>query len=122
MTNPIIPTWLFYFASVVDNIRSLGWFAVFFCAAACFLVFTFGLCESKDSAEEEKNLRLLAIYGIALLISISVVVIIPSRGDIQAMIANRYVTQQNLEGYDGTLAEMIDAILDKVKAMMRQGK
>lgn len=115
MNEPIISPWIFYWMSVVDNLRTLlSCIAAMAFATALWLCLDWivEFCSSKnDSAKHIQKAKTLACIGLVCSILFS---FIPSEKTLTRMIVASYVTPQNIEIMQGEANKSVDYLISKI--------
>lgn len=115
MNEPIISPWIFYWMSVVDNLRILlsciGAMAFAIALWLC-LDWIVEFCSGKnDSAKHIQKAKTLACIGLVCSILFS---FIPSEKTLTRMIVASYVTPQNIEIMQGEANKSVDYLINKI--------
>lgn len=115
MNEPIISPWIFYWLSVVDNLRILlsciGAMAFAIALWLC-LDWIVEFCSGKnDSAKHIQKAKTFACIGLVCSILFS---FIPSEKTLTRMIIASYVTPQNIEIVQGEANKSVDYLINKI--------
>lgn len=115
MNELIISPWIFYWMSVVDNLRSL-----LFCIGTVAFATALWLCldwivevcsGKNDSAKHIQKVKTLACIGLVCFVLFS---FIPSEKTLTRMIVASYVTPQNIEIMQGEANKSVDYLINKI--------
>ena len=119
--NSIISPWVFYWISIVDNIRILlivvlivlmiGGAITFMCTMSDADLFSF---KDKDVADEVK---LCIKVAIATFVIAVLVCVIPDSDTCYKMLAAKMFTQDNINSATEYVTDVIDYAVDKVKEL-----
>ena len=115
MNEPIISPWIFYWMSVVDNLRSLIGFIGFLAAGITMwfcLDWIVTLCTNEANSVKYKQ-KIKPLCCIALVCGV-LSVLIPSQTTLTRMIVASYVTPQNIEIMQGEANESVDYLINKI--------
>ena len=114
----IINPWIFYFLSTIDALRiALIVFAVIFAIIyTCIVLFT--IFEVEDLDKLGNNFIKWAKRGlITLLVSIVLIIVLPSKQTMLEMVTASYLTTENIDKAATTGKDMVDYITKKIVEM-----
>mgnify|MGYP000186483037 FL=1 len=114
MNEPIINPWIFYWMSVVDNLRSLIGFigllatgiTMWFC-----LDWIVKLGDKDYSVKYKQKIKLFVCIGLVCAVLFA---LIPSQTTLTRMIVASYVTPQNIEIMQGEANKSVDYLINKI--------
>lgn len=114
MNEPIISPWIFYWMSVVDNLRSLTGFigllatgiTMWFCLE---WIVNFG--DKNYSAKYKQEIKLFTCIGLVCAVLFA---LIPNEKTLTRMIIASYVTPQNIEIVQGEANKSVDYLINKI--------
>lgn len=116
MDEPIINPWIFYWMSVVDNLRSL----LAFIGAVTFTItlwlcldWIVEFCSNRCKNDSAKIQKIKSIACIGLVCSL-LFTFIPSEKTLTRMIVASYVTPQNIEIMQGEANKSVDYLINKI--------
>lgn len=115
MNEPIISPWIFYWMSVVDNLRSfiglIGLSAAGITMWFCLdWIVTLRTNEAKSVKYKQKIKPLCCIALVCGVLS----VLIPNQTTLTRMIVASYVTPQNIEIMQGEANKSVDYLINKI--------
>lgn len=114
--NPIISPWLIYFAELSENIN--GAFA--FIAFIAFIVMVFAFILYADDGENKRIKRCLRKSFIWFCISVTIIVVTPSKDTIYTMIVLDNVTTDNIQKIGKTGKDVVDYITDQIDKVVNK--
>ena len=114
MNEPIISPWIFYWMSVVDNLRSLIGFigllatgtTMWFC-----LEWIVQLGDKNYSVKYKQEIKLFTCIGLVCAVLFA---LIPNEKTLTRMIIASYVTPQNIEIVQGEANKSVDYLINKI--------
>lgn len=114
MNEPIISPWIFYWMSVVDNLRSLIGFIGLLATGTtiCFcLDWIVQLGDKNYSVKYKQEIKLFACIGLVCAVLFA---LIPNEKTLTRMIIASYVTPQNIEIVQGEANKSVDYLINKI--------
>ena len=114
MNEPIISPWIFYWMSVVDNLRSLIGFIGLSATGTtiCFcLDWIVQLGDKNYSVKYKQEIKLFACIGLVCAVLFA---LIPNEKTLTRMIIASYVTPQNIEIVQGEANKSVDYLINKI--------
>lgn len=114
MNEPIISPWIFYWMSVVDNLRSLIGFigllatgiTMWFC-----LEWIVKLGDKNYSVKYKQEIKLFTCIGLVCAVLFA---LIPNEKTLTRMIIASYVTPHNIEIVQGEANKSVDYLINKI--------
>lgn len=115
MNEPIISPWIFYWMSVVDNLRILIGFIGFLAAGItiCFCLDWIVMSCTNEANSVKYKQKIKPLCCIALVCGV-LSVLIPSQTTLTRMIVASYVTPQNIEIMQGEANKSLDYLINKI--------
>ena len=115
--KPIISPWVIYLAGVGDTIRciALGVAVIAVIASIMGIATELEAKEILDDEEHEVAMKWIKGGVIALIISLVLLIFIPSKETIYTMLIADNITMSTIENGKDDVKEMIDYIVDKVE-------
>ena len=114
MNEPIISPWIFYWMSVVDNLRSLIGFIGFLATGITMwfcLEWIVKLGDKNYSVKYKQEIKLFTCIGLVCAVLFA---LIPSQTTLTRMIVASYVTPQNIEIVQGEANKSVDYLINKI--------
>ena len=123
--EPIINPWIIYIINLVSNVSIVLGIIIFFLLVAIFIVAILGLVqftENYDNFDEFLEEYHTAVKWfkrgcMGLIISVVVLLFMPSEKTLYSMIVLNNVTPNNIEAIGSTGKDVIDYIFDKIDQM-----
>ncbi len=122
METPIISPWIFYLAGVCDELKGVS--CVLF-VIALVVTLVFGIGGHRESNEENRKDFLTITKGAftLLVVTLSIILFVPSKDTVYKMVVARFVTYERLEQTKDSLDTVFERIVDAaVKAKEAKGK
>lgn len=108
--RPIINPWLFYLIGVLDKLQIVA--LIFLIASAIVGVMCLFIWLD-DSEFEKEDIKFIKRVFITFFISLSIVIIVPSKETMCEMMVANYVTENNIETAKDDVKELVDYIVKK---------
>lgn len=119
--NSIINPWVFYWISIVDNIRTLLIAILIMLVIGEVIMFMGTLCDADDYSFKDKNVadevKLCIKVAIATFVVAVLVCVIPDSDTCYKMLAAKMFTQDNINSATEYVTDVIDYAVDKVKEL-----
>lgn len=112
--EPIISPWIIYLANVLSNLHDLA------VAVSAFLgtVYIFALLISyTECINSGKLIKFIKFGGIALVICILLIILIPSKEIIIAMLTVSFITPDNVMVAENHIVEIVTKIMNAVSTV-----
>ena len=118
----IINPWFFYFASLADNLQMLS---IIVFSVSLIVAIIFGVvwccemndydCFGRDDKTQILNFfkKMFKTSTITVIVSATLMAIIPSEETINKMIISSVITKENIEGVKTDAKELVDYIVEK---------
>lgn len=107
--KPIISPWFFYLISVLDKLQIVA--ALFLIASV--ILGAICLLDWADGEFGKEDMKFIKRMFITLFISLSIVLIVPSKETMCEMMVANYVTENNIETAKDDVKELVDYIVEK---------
>lgn len=110
--EPIISPWVIYAAHIMESVRVVAIFMAAGYTVVLPLVWIFG---DINGSNEEKFTTFMLRQKWYLIVSLVLLVVIPTKEDILSMIAIYYITPDNVQAVQGNVLEFIKQISEAVQ-------
>lgn len=123
MSEPIISPWIFYLINVFVNLQGAMMIIIIFSGIGiiAFGVFTIiAACNDDEDEDEEEEifhmfLKWLKRSTIIFLISLTILLLIPSKETMYTMLVADQVTYENVDALGDSAKDTVDYIFDKIE-------
>lgn len=120
--NPIVSPWVFYAIEVIDNIVSLCTIMTIITAFVLFPITIMYFEEKKANSENFKTIKgIFYMTALAFCISVSLIIFVPSKQTMYAMLIAQNMTTDNVLKAGGTaekaVQRLVNIIVDAAKKM-----
>ena len=114
MNEPIISPWIFYWMSVVDNLRSLIGFIGFLATGITMWFCLEWIVKLGDKNYSVKYKQEIKLFTCISLVCAVLFALIPNKKTLTRMIIASYVTPQNIEIVQGEANKSVDYLINKI--------
>lgn len=124
--NTIIPTWIFYAISVAEHLKGvLIILFVFFLIFSIILAARVLIMISDNYKDENEFLTIKGFFKKCATITLAAIILnsfIPSEKTMYTMIANNFITHDNVENFKGDAKELTDYVFEKIEDLKSEEK
>lgn len=111
---PIVSPWIFYLINTISNLSGALILIVLVSAGIAVTAWLISLIEDEKTATIKKWMRRAYTSLIFCIISLIVMVFIPSQETMYQMLVANYVTYENVETATDAIKDSVDYIFDKL--------
>lgn len=113
--NPIIPSSWIYLIHVANTIYDLSIFVLMVSIVTLLLLGIGLLCDPPDSEKIKKyTIKALKICAVTIIVSVLVLVLVPDKKTMYAMIVASMITPDNISGVEEHVIDIITSIANAV--------
>lgn len=115
--EPVINPMLIYLVNFCDNIRTVSVFLCISTIIAAIVIFFCGILDVETDEDKDRYISAIRYSIILFLISLVLVVVMPSKETALTMLVAYYITPNNIQAVQGNIVEFVAQLVATVKGI-----